>query len=72
VEPGGRNQSQPVKGSRRKILDAVSEIGFARGCDNIALHSRIRITIEEFEAIDRADNRFISSRGHKSSMSKPS
>jgi hypothetical protein len=60
-----RAVNERIKELGENVLDAVSEIDFACECDNMDCHSPITITIEEFEAIDRADNRFILYRGHE-------
>jgi hypothetical protein len=60
-----RAVNKRIKELGEKILDAVSEIDFACECDKMDCHSPITMTIEEFEAIDRADNRFIVCRGHE-------
>jgi hypothetical protein len=60
-----RAVNERIKELGEKVLDAVSEIDFTCECHNMDCHNPITITIEEFEAIDRADNRFIVCRGHE-------
>jgi hypothetical protein len=60
-----RAVNERIKELGETVLDAVSEIDFACECDNIDCHSPIALTLEEFEAIDSADNRFIVRRGHE-------
>jgi hypothetical protein len=60
-----RAVNERIKELGEQVLDAVSEIDFACECHDMDCHRPIAMTIEEFEAIDRADNRFIVCRGHE-------
>ncbi len=54
-----------IKELGERVLDAASEIDFACECEKIDCHSPIAMTIEDFDAIDRTENRFIVCRGHE-------
>ena len=60
-----RSVNERIKELGEKVLNAVSELDFACECDNPECHSPITMTIEEFDAIDRRDNRFVVLRGHE-------
>jgi hypothetical protein len=60
-----RAVNERIKELGENVLDAVSEIDFACECYDMDCHSPIAMTIEQFEALDRADNRFVVCRGHE-------
>lgn len=60
-----RAVNERIKELGETILNAASEIDFACECNDIDCHRPIVMTIEEFDAIDRAANRFIVCRGHE-------
>jgi hypothetical protein len=60
-----RAVNERIKELGETVLDAVTEIDFTCECHDMDCHSPIAMTVEEFEATDRADNRFIVCRGHE-------
>jgi len=60
-----RSVNERIKELGEKILDAVTELDFACECDNANCHAPITMSVEEFTAVDRMENRFIVVRGHE-------